>query len=61
MEKKVLKLPERKLSKEENDIFRIGFEMGKRHSIDENQDSIKIGDAILAVLDSRYEFKEEDY
>lgn len=60
MDKK-LKLPDRKLSKEENDIWRVGFQMGSEQALRDNDIALQIGRSILSVLDNRYEFVKENY
>lgn len=56
-----LRLPDRKLSKEENDIWRVGYDMGMKNALEKNSIALQIGNSILSVLDERYEFRKEDY
>ena len=41
--------------------WREGYDMGFKAAQRENDEAIRIGDAILRVLDERYEYKKEDY
>jgi hypothetical protein len=48
------------MTKEEAEIWRRGYEQGIRNTLKENEDAIAIGKSIISVLDSRYEFKDEN-
>lgn len=45
----------------ESEAWKRGYELGVQDNLRQNGDAIKIGDAILDVLDSRYQRIEEDY
>lgn len=47
--------------KEYYDHWKKGYDQGMKNAIYENNAALKIGSAILDVLDTRYEFKKEDY
>lgn len=49
------------MKKEEADIWRDGYEAGLKKALRDNDEAIKIGSAILDVLDNRYEFSKEEY
>lgn len=49
-----------KLTKEDI-AWRKGFEDGAKEMTRQNDIALRIGNAILAALDERYEHKEEDY
>lgn len=49
------------MNKEEAKIWKEGYESGHKAATREEDSAIKIGRAILDVLDNRYEFAEEDY
>jgi len=44
-----------------NKKWREGFEMGMKAAMNDYGAAIKIGEAILSVLDERYELAKEDY
>jgi len=49
------------VKKLENEAWRKGYELGVQVAIRDHKDAIKIGEAILHVLDCRYESKKEEY
>ena len=49
------------MNKEESEIWRKGYDLGVQNTLRDNDEALKLGRAILNVLDNRYEFKEEEY
>lgn len=47
--------------KHDSEIWRKGYDLGVKQALQSNDEALQIGRAILAVLDDRYQFKEEDY
>lgn len=47
--------------KEVAETWRKGYDLGTRNALEKNSAALQIGNAILAVLDNRYEFAKEDY
>lgn len=45
----------------ENEIWRKGYDLGMKNALQQNSQALAIGNAILAVLDNRYEFAKTDY
>ncbi len=41
--------------------WKKGYDLGCQNALRENNVAIKMGKAIMDILDDRYEFKEEDY
>jgi len=52
----------KKIGESEKDkAWRQGYETGVKTVLRQNNDAIRIGEAILKALDNRYEFRKEDY
>lgn len=49
------------MNKEEAKIWKEGYDSGCKSTLHNEGAAIKIGRAILDVLDNRYEFAKEDY
>jgi hypothetical protein len=49
------------MTDQEAKIWKEGYEAGAKMVLNQNDKEIKIGKAIMEVLDERYEFKQEDY
>lgn len=49
------------MTKEQAKFWKQGFDSGVKNILYEKEQAIKIGEAILNVLDERYEFAEKDY
>lgn len=49
------------MTKEEQEAWRRGYESGMQVVLRKEDAAIKIGTAILNVLDTRYQFVQEDY
>ena len=47
--------------KEFDDEWRKGYDIGFKAAMREHDEAVKIGNAVLDVLDNRYQFKKEDY
>lgn len=50
-----------KIPSKEDVAWRKGYDLGIQTALRQNDEAIKIGLAILAVLDNRYEFSQKDY
>lgn len=48
-------------AQEIEEAWRKGYDLGVKNTLHTEKEAIKIGQAILEVLDNRYEFAEEDY
>jgi hypothetical protein len=44
-----------------DDGWKKGYDLGVKMTLKDNDAAIQIGNAILSVLDNRYEFCERDY
>jgi hypothetical protein len=41
--------------------WRKGYDCGVKNTLHQNRIALRLGEAILAILDERYEFAKEDY
>lgn len=46
---------------EKQEAWRKGYDLGTKNTLRENAEAIKLGQAILDVLDNRYESAERGY
>ncbi len=52
---------EKEIAELKNEEWRKGYELGVKVTLKDNSQAIKLGEAIISVLDNRYEFQKEDY
>lgn len=45
----------------EDIAWRKGYDLGMQTTLQQNDIALRIGRAVLDAMDSRYEFKKEDY